>query len=71
MLSTSSLAKVPEILWFQVFKYCEISDFVQLQKVCRRLTEHATHYTEIYERECLRIFTSGLELYEYAICTAL
>ncbi len=64
MQINTSISKMPEILWCQVFKYCEIKDFVKLRAVCRDLKRHADVYTDIYERECLRLFTSGLQLFE-------
>ncbi len=56
--------KIPEILWYQVFKCFGIHEFVKLRLVNRKLSDYANHYAEIYERECLRIFTSNLPLFE-------
>ncbi len=65
MLPTSAIAQVPEIIWFQVFKFGEIRDFMRWQRTCRRLREFTSHCTEIYERESLRIYMSCLDCYEY------
>jgi hypothetical protein len=67
MLSSPAIAQVPEILWFQVFKYVDIRDFVQLKAVSQKMAALTEHYAEIYERECLRIFASPLELYMYGL----
>ncbi len=56
--------KLPEILWYQIFKCFGIHEFVALRLVNKKLMEYANHYAEIYERECLRIFTSDLQLFE-------
>ena len=66
MQSDRSISKMPEILWYQVFKYCGIKDFVNVRAVCKSLKKYADIYADIYEKECLRIFTSNLQLYEYA-----
>ena len=63
MKKNSSIIRVPEILWYQVFKYLGIKDFVVIRAVCKDLKKHSDNHTEIYERECLRIFTSDLELF--------
>lgn len=71
MRASTSISKVPEVIWYQVFKYCGIKDFVNLRLVCRSLKKPADLYTDIYEKECLRLFTSGLPLFEYALHKAL
>lgn len=64
MKKDSSITRMPEILWCQVFKYLGIKDFVTLRVVCKELKKHSDSYTDIYERESLRIFTSDLELFK-------
>ena len=65
MKSTSAAIKrVPEIIWYQVFKYFEIHEYVRLRLVSKKMLEYANHYAEIYEKECVRIFISELSLFE-------
>lgn len=59
------LNRIPEILWYQVFKNLTILDFVRLRLVSQKLKVFVSHYVAIYERECLRIFTSNLDFYSY------
>ena len=66
MIQPSSIKKIPEIMWFQVFKYFSIQEFVTMRQVNKELKECADNYADIYERECIRIFTSDLQLFEYA-----
>lgn len=64
MENDSAITRMPQILWYQVFKYLDIKIFVVLRAVCRKLKLNSDSYTEIYQRECLRIFTSDLELFK-------
>jgi len=61
----SKFWKIPEILWMQVFKYLTLKDFTRLRLVCKKLKEHADNFPDIYESECLRIFSSDLNLFQY------
>jgi len=63
MKKENAIGRVPEILWYQIFKYFEIKDFIMMRAVCKKLKKNSDTYTGIYEQECLRIFTSGLELF--------
>ena len=58
--------KLPEILWIQIFKYLFIEDFNAIRLSCRRLKLYTDHYPDIYERECLRLFSSELNLFRYS-----
>ena len=60
------LKQLPEILWFQIFKHLEIHEFVKLRLVSKKVQKYVNGYIAIYERECLRIFTSDLELFGYS-----
>ena len=55
--------KVPEIVWHQVFKFLDVKAFVQLQSVCRTLNAYARPFSDVYESECLRLYTSDLSLF--------
>lgn len=61
--SCHSLNAMPEIMWHQIFKDLSIQDFVKLRLVSHKFKEYVTHFMDIYKRECLRIFTSDLELF--------
>jgi len=61
----NSFLSLPEILWIQIFKYLFITDFHTLLAVCRKLQQYAANYPQIYERECIRLFSSALTLFEY------
>lgn len=63
MKRENSISKMPEILWYQIFKYLEIRDFITMRVVCKELKKNSDMYTGIYEQECLRIFTSDLQLF--------
>lgn len=63
MLTINKIAKIPEILWIQVFKYCDIRDFLKLRLISKVHKEFADKYADIYERECLRLYTSDLQLF--------
>lgn len=54
---------VPEIMWHQIFKNLTIHDFVNLRLVSHKLREYVNRFMEIYKRECVRIFTSDLDLF--------
>ena len=62
---SSPCSKLPTILWFQIFKCCDIKTFLSLRLVARKLKENTDNYTDIYETECLRLFTSDLAMYRY------
>lgn len=64
MQSTKMVSKIPYNLWCQVFKYCTIKEFVALRETSKCLQKYADNYTDIYRRECLRIFVSDLQLFE-------
>ena len=57
------LSKLPEVLWILIFKFCNIKDFSNLRQVSKKLKLHADNYPDIYERECLRLFTTDLVLF--------
>lgn len=65
MEKTGLINGVREDVWCQVFEYLDIKDFLKLRIVCSHLKNAADSYTEIYERECLRIFSSDLSLFRY------
>ncbi len=65
--SKTAFNRVPEVLWCQIFKYCELRDFVVLRLVSVRLKSRADNYTDIFERECLRLFTTDLPLFRYVV----
>ena len=58
----NSIARVPEILWIQIYKYLDIKTFINLEAVCKILKEYSTRYIDIYKYECLR-FTSASEIF--------
>ena len=60
----ANFRKIPEIIWYQIFKSLEIKEFIGLRLVSHRFKEFVNHFLSIYERECLRIFTSDLEDFE-------
>jgi len=62
---SNTIRGMPEIMWFQVFKHLTIHEFVGLRLVSKKLREYVNNYTAIYKRECLRIFTTDLELFGY------
>lgn len=64
MLVKHESEKLPEVLWFQVFKYLSIREFVELRLISKTLNEYIGNYADIYESECVRIFTSNLNLFE-------
>ncbi len=59
------MADLPEILWFQTFKCLTLGDFAKLRLVSKKFLALTDHFDEIYETECLRIYTSPLSLFEY------
>jgi hypothetical protein len=65
MHNNSEVSKLPEVLWHEIFKFETIKEFVTFRCVCKRFKGIADLYTDIYERECLRIFTSNLRLFTY------
>jgi len=65
MHNNSGVSKLPEVLWYKVFKFGTIKEFVRFRCVCKEFKAIADPYTDIYERECLRIFTSNLRLFTY------
>jgi len=67
MLPRIHSTKLPEILWIQVFKYITIKDFVNLKAVCKRLKEYTDRYPEIYQRECIRLYSSDSFFFYYSI----
>lgn len=65
MKKTGLVGGLGEDVWIQVFECLEINDFLKLKAVSKDLKALADSYTEIYERECLRIFSSDLNLFRY------
>ncbi len=64
MNTLCNISKMPEILWIQIFKYCDIRDFISTRASCKKMQTYADAYPDIYERECLRLFTSPLSLFQ-------
>eukprot|EP00826_Nyctotherus_ovalis_P040843 TRINITY_DN4059_c0_g1_i12.p1 TRINITY_DN4059_c0_g1~~TRINITY_DN4059_c0_g1_i12.p1 ORF type:complete len:346 (-),score=28.18 TRINITY_DN4059_c0_g1_i12:535-1572(-) len=64
--SCQALRRIPEILWYQIFKNLTIKEFVKLRLISHKFQEYVNHFLGIYERECLRIFTSDLEVFGYS-----
>jgi len=57
--------EVTNEVWTVIFEYLEIKDFLKLGAVSKHLKNSTESYTQIYERECLRIFSSDLTLFRY------
>jgi len=57
------ISKLPEVLWHQIFKYLDIKSFISIKSLCKTTKAYVDTHKEIYERECIRLFTSGLELF--------
>jgi hypothetical protein len=65
MKKTGLISEVVEDVWTVIFEYLEINDFLKLRVVSKHFKNSTDSYTQIYERECLRIFSSDLSLFRY------
>ncbi len=58
------MASMPEILWCQTFKCMTLSEVSRLRLVSRKFRDFVDHFGDIFETECVRVYTSSLKLFQ-------